>query len=87
MEGEIPMTPARKTTLLRASIALAERAIHFTSLSRLQSDVSWGQKLFTRAKRCQKAAFRLQRWAMDEEREQTALVPHARFWREMEGRG
>lgn len=57
-------TPAHRSALLQASIKLAERSIHFTALSKLQGDIAWGERLYARAVRCQRGAFRLQRWAM-----------------------
>jgi hypothetical protein len=53
----------RKTKLIQAAIALAERSQSLTQQSKLQSDISWGEKLFARAVRQQRASFRLMKLA------------------------
>ena len=55
----------RKTQLLQAAIALAERSNSFTQLSRLQSvsNMDIAGKFITRAYRQQRGAIRLLRWA------------------------
>lgn len=53
----------RRTKLLQASIALAERSMGTTNEARLQHHADEASRLQDRANRQQKAAFRLQKWA------------------------